>query len=207
MFDPQICQKFKNQKLNCCKICTSSIFFSPQSLTQKFQHQMVYIWPKFLLQFCSKFLEQNSEVECFALPSLLTKRNKNFSKWFLQNLTQEKALGETSNLSTLRTTGSDIFSKYWPVSEAKIGQPIGTNFHAKLDTRNLHLIQEFLVQFLSAKFGTRLFQTVTNFQLNFEPFRRSFLTQKFSATWLQIMKHFFKLFHNFKTGLWTKNYK
>ena len=27
MFDPQICQKFKNQKLNCCKICTSSIFF------------------------------------------------------------------------------------------------------------------------------------------------------------------------------------
>ena len=71
----------------------------------------------------------------------------------------------------------------------------------------MHLIQEFLVQFLGAKFGTRLFQTVTNFQLNFEPFRRSFLTQKFSATWLQIMKHFFKLFHNFKTGLWTKNYK
>ena len=27
MFDPQICQKFQNQKLNCCKICTSSIFF------------------------------------------------------------------------------------------------------------------------------------------------------------------------------------
>lgn len=138
MFDPQICQKFQNQKLNCCKICTSSIFFSPQNLTQKFQHQMVYIWQKFSLQFCSKFLEQNSELECFTLLSLLTNINKNFSKWCLQNLTQEKALGETSNLSTLRTTGSDIFSKYWPVSEAKIGQPIGTNFCAKLNTRNLH---------------------------------------------------------------------
>ena len=44
-----------------------------------------------------------------------------------------------------------------------------------------------------------------NFQLKFEPFRRSFLTQKFIATLLQIMKQFFKLFHNFKTGLWTKN--
>lgn len=94
-----------------------------------------------------------------------------------------------------------FFSKYWPVSGSKIGQPIGTNFCAKLDTRNLHPNQEFLVQYFGAKFGTRLFQTVTNFQLNFEPFRRSFLTQKFSATWLQIMKQFFKLFHNFKTGL------
>ena len=27
MFDPQICQKFQKQKLNCCKFCTSSIFF------------------------------------------------------------------------------------------------------------------------------------------------------------------------------------
>ena len=201
MFDPQICQKFQNQKLNCCKFCTSSIFFSPQSLTQKFQHQMVYIWPKFSLQFCSKFLEQNSDVECFALLSLFTKINKNFSKWCLQNLTQEKALGETSNLSTLRTTGSDIFSKYWPVSDAKIGLPIGTNFCAKLDTKNLHQIHEFLVQYFGDKFGTRLFQTVSNFQLNFEPFRRSFLTQKFSATWLQISKQFFKLFRNLKTGL------
>lgn len=86
-------------------------FFSQQNLTQKFQHQKVYFWPKFSLQFCSKFLEQNSEVEFFTLLSLLTNINKNFSKWCLQNLTQEKALGETSNLSTLRTTGSDIFFK------------------------------------------------------------------------------------------------
>lgn len=135
------------------------------------------------------------------------KNSKNISKWFLQILTQEKALGKTSNLSTLRTTGSDIFSKYWPVPETKIVPPIGTNFCAKLDTRNLHPNQEFSVQYFGDKFGTRLFQTVTNFQLNFEPFRRSFLTQKFSATWLQIMKQFFKLFHNFKTGLWTKNCK
>ena len=84
--------------------------FDPQ-ICQKFQHQMVYIWQKFSLQFCSKFLEQNSEVECFTLLSLLTNINKNFSKWCLQNLTQEKALGETSILSTLRTTGSDIFFK------------------------------------------------------------------------------------------------
>lgn len=87
----------------------------------------------------------------------------------------------------------------------KIVPPIGTNFCAKLDTKNLHQIHEFSVQYFGAKFGTRLFQTVTNFQLNFEPFRRSFLTQKFSATWLQISKQFFKLFRNFKTGLWTKN--
>lgn len=68
----------------------------------------------------------------------------------------------------------------------------------------MHPNQEFLVQYFGDKFGTRLFQTVTNFQLNFEPFRRSFLTQKFRTTWLQIMKQFFKLFHNFNTGLWTK---
>lgn len=71
----------------------------------------------------------------------------------------------------------------------------------------MHPNQEFLVQYFGDKFGTRLFQTVTNFQLNFEPFRRSFLTQKFRTTWLQIMKQFFKLFHNFITGLWTKNCK
>ena len=69
----------------------------------------------------------------------------------------------------------------------------------------MHLNQEFSVQYFGDKFGTRLFQTVSNFQLNFEPFRRSFLTQKFRTTWLQIMKQFFKLFHNCKTGLLTKN--
>lgn len=110
MFDPQICQKFKDKNWTVANFARVR-FFLPQSLTQKFQHQMVYIWPKFSLQFCSKFLEQNSEVECFALLSLLTKINKIFSKWCLQNLTQEKDLGKTSNLSTLRTTGSDIFFK------------------------------------------------------------------------------------------------
>ena len=96
MFDPQICQKFQNQKLNCYKICTSSIFFFATEFDAKISASegilLTEIFSTILFQiFGTKF-------RGWVLRTTITfhKNTQNFSKVISANFDARKSFGLNS---------------------------------------------------------------------------------------------------------------